>query len=160
MSFANFRRRFRTGATKTTTDFLRDTDESPKSTGRSASEGEGKGLGWSGRGSPSPAALRAATSPRYAPLRGARCLAAARPGENATPAPRPDDRAALNLAAPSGSTASPRVDPPFALPGAAARLPECVNRHRKKVVGKGDDGLAVVQHHAGSETRACGRPGS
>jgi len=56
------------------------------------------------------------------------------------PAPRPDDRAALNLAAPSGSTAWPRVDLPFALPGAAARLPECANRHRKKVVGKGDDG--------------------
>ena len=84
MSFANFRRRFRTGATKTTTDFLRDTDDSPKSTGRSASEGRGKGLGWrSGRGSPSPAALRTATSPRYAPLRGARCMAAARPGASA-----------------------------------------------------------------------------
>jgi len=57
-------------------------------------------VGWrSGRGSPSPAALRAATSPRYAPLRGARCMAAARPGGSAMPAPRPDDRAALNLAA-------------------------------------------------------------
>jgi hypothetical protein len=32
------------------------------------------------------------------------------------PAPRPDDRAALNLAAPSGSTAWRRVDLPFALP--------------------------------------------
>ena len=123
MSFANFRRRFRTGATKTTTDFLRDTDDSPKSTGRSASEGRGKGLGWrSGRGS----------------------AEARRPG-GAEPGTL------------SGSTAWPRVDLPFALPGAAARLPECANRHRKKVVGKGDDGLAVVQHHAGSETGACGR---
>jgi hypothetical protein len=61
-------------------------------------------------------------------------MAAARPGENAMSAPRPDDRAALNLAAPSGSTAWPRVDLPFVLPGAAARLPECANRHRKKVV--------------------------
>jgi len=58
---------------------------------------------------------------------------------------------------PSGSTAWPRVDLPFALPGATARLPECANRHRKKVVGKGHDGLAVVQHHAGNEAGACGR---
>ena len=57
---------------------------------------------------------------------------------------RPGGAAVLNLAAMAGSTAWPRVDLPFALPGAAARLPECVNRHRKKVVGKGDDGLACT----------------
>lgn len=114
--------------------------------------------GWGGAGAVAPHQPRCARLPLPATLRCA--------GRGVWPlrgqggAPRPDDRAALNLAAPSGSTAWPRVDLPFALPGAAARLPECVNRHRKKVVGKGDDGLAVVQHHAGSETRACGRPGS